>query len=150
MAKVPVQLLLLALLYGCPLVVCKPKPPGKPRPKPPPPATRPPPPSKGFKEYLNRTIEENANKSKLNVVYMQTVMQYDDNFLIFSKDVGFHLVGGDILLTPGQQAVMEATANQDDPYSPLNAVINNEQLLWPSGRVAYILDSSLSKYIYGL
>ena len=71
-----------------------------------------------------------------------------NDILLFFIDVGFHLIGGDILLTPGQQSVMEATANQDDPYSPLNAVINNEQLLWPDGRVPYVLDSSLSKYIH--
>ena len=58
MAKVSLQLLL--FVYVCSLVICMPKPPGKPRPKPSPPT-----PSKGFKEYQNRTIEENANRSKL-------------------------------------------------------------------------------------
>ena len=61
-------------------------------------------------------------------------------------DVTFHLIGGDILLTSSQQALIEATANDNDPFSPLNAVINRENSLWKNSHVPYIFDSSLGEH----
>ena len=51
---------------------------------------------------------------------------------------------GDIVLTPEQQATLEATSNPNDPFSPQNAVVRNERNLWPDGRVPYVLDPSLN------
>ena len=58
-----------------------------------------------------------------------------------------HYFGGDIILTPEQQATLEATSNPNDPFSPQNAVVRSTRSLWPSGRVPYIFDGSLSKLI---
>ncbi len=55
------------------------------------------------------------------------------------------MYGGDIVLTPEQQSMLEATSNKKDPFSPQNAVVRNEQLLWPDGVIYYTFDSSLSK-----
>ena len=57
-----------------------------------------------------------------------------------------HLYGGDIVLTPEQQATLEATSNQNDPFSPQNAVVRDQQFLWRNGIVYYVLDDSLSKH----
>ena len=51
---------------------------------------------------------------------------------------------GDIVLTPEQQATLEATSNPNDPFAPQNAVVRNERALWPNGRVPYVLDGSLN------
>lgn len=53
-------------------------------------------------------------------------------------------VEGDILLTPEQQASLEATSNPSDPFSPQNAVVLRERSLWPNGELFYVLDGSLS------
>lgn len=58
-----------------------------------------------------------------------------------------HLYGGDIMLTPEQQATLEATSNLNDPFSPQNAVVHNEQSLWSNGVIYYIFDNSLSKRV---
>lgn len=57
-----------------------------------------------------------------------------------------HMYGGDIILTPEQQSLLEATANEKDPFSPQNAVVRNEQLLWPNATIHYILDDTLSMF----
>ena len=61
-------------------------------------------------------------------------------------DVTFRLIGGDILLTSSQQALIEATANDNDPFSPLNAVVSRENSLWKNGHIPYIFDSSLGEH----
>lgn len=48
------------------------------------------------------------------------------------------------MLTPEQQATLEATSNPSDPFAPQNAVVRNTRSLWPGGVVPYILDSSLN------
>ena len=60
-------------------------------------------------------------------------------------DLPVHLFGGDIVLTPEQQTTMEATSNPSNPFSPQNAVITNDQLLWSGGLVYYTFDGSLSE-----
>ena len=55
---------------------------------------------------------------------------------------------GDIMLTPEQQATLEATANPNDPFSPQQAVVRNPRSLWPNAVVPYIIDSSLGNYYY--
>lgn len=55
------------------------------------------------------------------------------------------MYGGDIALTPEQQATLEATSNQNDPFSIQNAVVKSEQYLWKDGKVYYIFDDSLSE-----
>ncbi len=55
------------------------------------------------------------------------------------------MYGGDIVLTPEQQSVLEATSNENDPFSPQNAVVRNDRSLWPNGVIYYTLDSTLSK-----
>ena len=69
-------------------------------------------------------------------------------FISLSPNPGstVHLYGGDIVLTPEQQATLEATSNPNDPFAPQNAVVRNTRSLWPSGMVPYVLDSSLSKW----
>ena len=57
-----------------------------------------------------------------------------------------HLYGGDIVLTPEQQATLEATSNPNDPFAPQNAVVRNSRSLWTGGIMPYVLDSSLSKW----
>ena len=64
-----------------------------------------------------------------------------------STDLQAHMYGGDIILTPEQQSTLEATSNENNPFSPQNAVVKNEQLLWPNGVVYYDLDIDLSKNI---
>lgn len=54
------------------------------------------------------------------------------------------LHGGDIVLTPEQEASMEAFSNPNDPSAPQNAVVRNERSLWPNGDVPYIFDGSLN------
>lgn len=54
------------------------------------------------------------------------------------------LFGGDIKLTPEQQATLEATANPNDPFSPQDAVVRNQRSLWPNGVMPYVIDNSLS------
>lgn len=56
------------------------------------------------------------------------------------------MYGGDIALTPEQQATLEATSNQNSPFSIQNAVVRSEQYLWKDGVVYYIFDDSLSKF----
>ena len=56
-----------------------------------------------------------------------------------------HLYGGDIVLTPEQQATLEATSNPNDPFAPQNAVVRNSRSLWTNGIVPFVLDGSLSK-----
>ena len=58
------------------------------------------------------------------------------------------LYGGDIMLTPEQQAALEATANPNDPFSPQRAVVRNPRSLWPNAMVPYIIDSSLGKLLH--
>ena len=67
--------------------------------------------------------------------------------IISLSDFSVHMFGGDIALTPEQQATLEATSNQNDPFSIQNAVVKSEQYLWKEGIVYYIYDDSLSKYI---
>ena len=52
------------------------------------------------------------------------------------------------MLTAEQQASLEALSNPSSMNTPQNAVLRNEQQLWPSGRVPYILDGSLSSKHY--
>ena len=63
--------------------------------------------------------------------------------LILGTDL--HLYGGDIVLTPEQQATLEATSNPNDPFAPLNAVVRDTRSLWPNGRVPYELAWGLGK-----
>ena len=56
-----------------------------------------------------------------------------------------HLYGGDIVLTPEQQATLEATSNPNDPFAPLNAVVRSTRKMWPNGRVPYKLGWGLGK-----
>lgn len=58
------------------------------------------------------------------------------------------MYGGDIALTPEQQATLEATSNQNSPFSIQNAVVRSEQYLWKQGIVYYILDDSLSEFCH--
>ncbi len=51
---------------------------------------------------------------------------------------------GDVLLTPEQQATLEATSNPNDPFAPQNAVVSMERQKWRDGTVPYILHSSLN------
>lgn len=60
-----------------------------------------------------------------------------------NENQGGGLYGGDIMLTPEQQASLEATANPNDPFSPQQAVVRNSRSLWPNAVVPYIIDSSL-------
>jgi len=53
------------------------------------------------------------------------------------------------MLTPEQQATLEATSNPNDPFAPQNAVVRNTRSLWQDGRVPYVLDSSLGKCVPG-
>lgn len=55
-----------------------------------------------------------------------------------------HLYGGDMLLTPEQQATLEATSNPNDPYSVQHAVVRSKRSIWPGGTVPYVLDGSLT------
>lgn len=48
------------------------------------------------------------------------------------------------MLTPEQQASLEASTNPYDPFSPQNAVVRNARSLWPGGQVPYILDGSIN------
>ena len=67
---------------------------------------------------------------------------------IFSfTDYSVHMYGGDIALTPEQQATLEATSNQISPFSIQNAVVRSEQYIWKDGIVYYIFDESLGEYI---
>lgn len=54
-----------------------------------------------------------------------------------------HLQEGDILLTPEQQATLEATSNPNDPFAPQQAVVRNPRSLWPNAVVPYVIDGSL-------
>ena len=56
-----------------------------------------------------------------------------------------HMYQGDILLTPEQQATVEATSNVHDPFSPQDAVVKNKRSLWPNAAVPYVIDRSLGK-----
>lgn len=56
------------------------------------------------------------------------------------------MYGGDIALTPEQQATLEATSNQISPFSIQNAVVRSEQYLWKNGIVYFEFDSSLSMF----
>ena len=56
--------------------------------------------------------------------------------------------GGDILLTPEQQATFESMSNPNDPFAPQSAVVVNQRSLWIDGVVPYIFDSSLSCKLY--
>ena len=60
-------------------------------------------------------------------------------------DYSLHMYGGDIALTPEQQATLEATSNQISPFALQHAVVRSEQFLWEDGKVYYIFDYSLSK-----
>lgn len=60
------------------------------------------------------------------------------------------MYGGDIALTPEQQATLEATSNQNSPFSIQNAVVRSEQYLWKQGIVYYIFDDSLSEFCHCL
>ncbi len=51
---------------------------------------------------------------------------------------------GDVLLTPEQQATLEATSNPNDPFAPQNAVVSMERQIWRDGMVPYILHNSLN------
>ena len=53
------------------------------------------------------------------------------------------LYGGDMMLTPEQQATLEAMANLNNPQAPQNAVLSNMRSLWPDAVVPFIIDSSL-------
>ena len=55
---------------------------------------------------------------------------------------------GDIMLTPEQQATLEALANPNDPFSPQQAVVRNSRSLWPNAVVPYIIDSGLGNDQY--
>ena len=50
---------------------------------------------------------------------------------------------GDIMLTPEQQATLEATSNPNNPFSPQRAVVRNMRSLWPNAVVPYVIDGSL-------
>lgn len=64
---------------------------------------------------------------------------------LLSSDLCLPRAGlSDIILTPEQQATLEALANENDPSSPQLAVVRSERSLWSEGRVPYVLDSSLS------
>lgn len=78
-----------------------------------------------------------------NIIYKA----FKNLFFKFS-DVTFRLVEGDVLLTPDQQALLEATASHSGPFTPLNAVVNREDYLWRNARIPYIIDSEMSKYNY--
>ena len=67
-------------------------------------------------------------------------------YLLFLSDADLpvHLYGGDIVLTLQQQAAMEANTMQNYPFSPLNAVVMEEEYMWRDGIVYYTLDNSLS------
>lgn len=58
------------------------------------------------------------------------------------------MYGGDIALTPEQQATLEATSNQISPFSIQNAVVRSEQYLWKNGIIYYIFDDSLSEFLH--
>jgi hypothetical protein len=63
------------------------------------------------------------------------------------KDTEAGMYEGDIMLTPEQQATLEATANPNDPFSPQQAVVRNPRSLWSNAVVPYIIDSSLGNYL---
>lgn len=63
--------------------------------------------------------------------------------MFLPTDYSLHMYGGDIALTPEQQATLEATSNQISPFSIQNAVVRSEQFLWKDGIVYYILDDTL-------
>ena len=56
------------------------------------------------------------------------------------------MYGGDIALTPEQQATLEATSNQRSPFSIHNAVVKSVQYLWKNGTLFYTFDDSLGEF----
>ena len=56
---------------------------------------------------------------------------------------------GDIILTPEQTLMMEATPYSDNTNGPQHAVIRNQLSMWPNGQIPYILHNvSSEKCIY--
>ena len=55
---------------------------------------------------------------------------------------------GDMVLTPEQQATLEATSNPHNPFSPQRAVVRNMRSLWPNAVVPYIIDTSLGMQLH--
>ena len=49
----------------------------------------------------------------------------------------------DIILTPEQQATLEATSNPNNTLSPQRAVVRDMRSLWPNAVVPFIIDGSL-------
>lgn len=52
------------------------------------------------------------------------------------------------MLTEAQQALIETLSNQNNPNGPQHAVTKILSSLWKEGIVPYIMDNSLSKYIF--
>ena len=91
-------------------------------------------------EIMSETL---VNQSKCMCLITTTVAQ----FIHFYADYSVHMYGGDIALTPEQQAILEATSNQKSPFSIQNAVVRSVQYLWKNGIVYYAFDENLGGYI---
>ena len=74
------------------------------------------------------------------LVLCMTTLSY-----IVYTDYSVHMYGGDIALTPEQQATLEATTTQNSPFSIQHAVVSSEQYLWKGGIIYYIFDESLGE-----
>ena len=91
-------------------------------------------------EIMSETL---VNQSKFMCSITTTVVQFIHSY----ADYSVHMYGGDIALTPEQQAILEATSNQKSPFSIQNAVVRSVQYLWKNGIVYYTFDENLGEYV---